>query len=349
MIHHAPGSPRVALGQFAEPSEPMLRFAAQLGVTGVLLNTPAIPGEQHWEVADLVALRERCEAFGLALEAVENVPNQFYERAMLGAPGADEDIEHMAITIRNIAAAGIPVLGLNFCPGSVWRTWVGDRGRSGAWVSGFDAAAVDSGHPVYIARRDRRLDDPWVRDAQFLAGVQIDEEQMWGNFAHFIGGVAPVAEQAGVRLALHPDDPPVADLGGVARILRSVDALEKALQVAASPAVGLDLCLGTISARGGEPAVLDAIRRFGPRGAIVYVHFRDVRGTVPVFEECFLGEGNYRPATVMGALIDTGFRGFIIDDHVPRMVDDTTFAHRGRAHATGYLQGMLAAAQAAGA
>lgn len=344
----APG-PRVALGQFAEPSEPMLRFAGQLGVAGVLLNTPAIPGERRWEVADLVALRERCEAFGLRLEAVENVPNRFYERAMLGAPGADEDIDQMAATIRNVGAAGIPVLGLNFCPGSVWRTWVGERGRSGAWVSGFDAAAVESDRPVYIARRDRRLDDPWVRDAQFLAGVEVGEEEMWENFARFIRAVAPVAEQVGVRLALHPDDPPVPELGGVARILRSVDALEQALHIAASSAVGLDLCLGTISSCGGEPAVLDAIRRFGPRDAIVYVHFRDVRGTVPVFEECFLGDGNYRPAMVMAALIDSGFCGFIIDDHVPRMVDDTTFAHRGRAHATGYLQGMLAAAQRPGA
>jgi mannonate dehydratase len=346
----APGGPRIALGQFADPTEPMLSFAAQLGVTGVLLNTPQIPGEQRWETADLVGLRERCEAFGLRLEAIENVPNQFYERAMLGVDGRDEDIEHLAATIRNIGAAGIPVLGLNFCPGSVWRTSVAGRGRGGAAESGFDAAAVNgSASGVYVARRDRRLDDPWVRDAQFLDGIQRSEDEMWAAYTYFIRALAPVAEAAGVRLALHPDDPPVPVLAGVARILRGVDQLERALDIAGSPAVGHDLCLGTVSSMGGEPAVLDAIGRFGPAGRIVYVHFRDVKGTVPVFEECFLGEGNYRPPVVMRALIDSGFDGFVIDDHVPQMVGDTPFAHRGRAHATGYLMGLLAAESEASA
>jgi mannonate dehydratase len=343
----AAGAPRIALGQFAHPSDPMLRFAAQLGVEGVLLNTPAIPGERRWELADLVGLRERCEAHGLRLEAIENVPNAFYERAMLGIDGRDEDIENLSATIRNLGAAGVPVLGLNFCPGSVWRTWVGAEGRGGASVNGFDAAAAESGESVYIARRDQRRDDPWVKDARFLDGVEIDEDGMWRNLEYFLRAIAPVAEEADVRIALHPDDPPVATLAGVARILRDVDRLERALQIASSPAVGLDLCFGTVSASGGEAAVLDAVERFGPRGQIVYVHFRDVRGTVPVFEECFLGEGNYRPERVMNALIASGFDGFIIDDHVPQLVDDTAFAHRGRAHATGYIQGLLASGLAA--
>ena len=340
----APDRPgvRIVLGQLPEASDAMLAFAAQLGVSGVQLNTPLIPGDRRWETADLVALRERCESAGLRLEAIENVPNAFYERAMLGDAGADEDLEHMAATIRNVGAAGIPVLGLNFCPGSVWRTSVDGRARGGARVSGFDAeVARDGAGEVYVARRDRRLDDPWVRDAQFLDGVVRSEEQMWESFTRFIRALAPVAEQAGVRIALHPDDPPLPVLAGVARILRDVDGLARALDIASSPAVGVNLCLGTLSSGGGEAAVLDAIARFGPAAQIVYVHFRDVRGTVPAFEETWLGAGNYRPVVVMGALLDSGFDGFIIDDHVPRMVDDTPFAHRGRAHETGYLQGLL--------
>ena len=144
-----------------------------------------------------------------------------------------------------------------------------------------------------------------------------------------------------MRLALHPDDPPVPALGGMARIFRSVDALERALSLAPSPAFGLDLCLGTVSEMGGQAAVLEAIERFGPRGQIVYVHFRDVRGTVPRFQEAFLGEGNYHPLTVMRALRRVGFDGFILDDHVPRLTGDTAYAYRGRAHAIGYLQALL--------
>jgi len=340
---------RVALGQFARPTDAMLTFACQLGLGGVSLNTPALPGTRHWERTDLERLRESVESFGLRLESIENVPHGFYERAMLGLPGADEDLEHLAATVRAVGAAGIPVLGLTFMPGSVWRTSVDGRGRGGAVVTAFDArllAGADGQRDAYIARRDQQRDDPWVRGATFVDDVHLDEQTVWELYARFIGVLAPVAEEAGVRIALHPDDPPVPELGSNARILRSVDALERALEIADSPAVGLNLCFGTISAAGGEPAVLDAIRRFGPTGRLVYVHFRDVRGTVPAFEECFLGEGNYRPAGVMRALLDSGFDGFILDDHVPGLIDDTAYAHRGRAHAIGYLQALLESATA---
>jgi mannonate dehydratase len=94
---------------------------------------------------------------------------------------------------------------------------------------------------------------------------------------------------------------------------------------------------------GGADAVMEAIAAFGPAGKIVYVHFRDVQGMVPRFQEAFLGEGNYNPLQVMRALKRVGFNGFILDDHVPRMAGDTEYAHRGRAHAIGYLQALLAA------
>lgn len=342
----ADGRPRVALGQFGRPTDAMLTFARQLGLPGVSLNTPALPGERRWEREDLERLRERAEAFRLRLESIENVPYGFYERAMLGQPGADEDLEHMAATVRAVGEAGIGVLGLNFMPGSVWRTSIDGRGRGGARVSAFDARLLERPGALeraYVARRERRLDDPWVRGGAHANGVRVDEDALWGHYTTFITSLAPVAEAAGVRIALHPDDPPVPELAGVARILRDVDALERAIEIAGSPAVGLNLCLGTISAAGGEAAVLDAIRRFGPAGRIVYVHFRDVRGTVPAFEECFLGEGNYRPLEVMRTLVDSGFDGFVLDDHVPRLTDDTDYAHRGRAHAVGYLQALVEA------
>jgi mannonate dehydratase len=342
----AESGPRIALGQFAAPDEDMLAFAVQLGLSGVSLNTPALPGDHRWELRDLRELRARCEATGLEIESIENVPHHFYERAMTGRLGRDEELEHMAATIRNVGAAGIPVLGLHFLPGSVWRTSVDGRGRGGAIVSAFDGRHVDGAAQAFIARRDHRLDDPFVRGAPVLHDVTLDDDGMWANFAYFVRALAPVAEEAGVRLALHPDDPPVPALDGVARILRSVDGLERALKIADSPAVGLNLCLGTISAAGGQAAVLDAINRFGPRGEIVYVHFRDVRGVVPSFEECFLGEGNFDPRVVMQALLGTGFTGFMLDDHAPRLVGDSPYAHRGRAHAIGYLQALLASATA---
>jgi mannonate dehydratase len=108
-----------------------------------------------------------------------------------------------------------------------------------------------------------------------------------------------------------------------------------------SPRHGLDFCLGCWSEMGPDP--IAAIRHFGAAGKICYVHFRDVQGVVPNFQECFLGEGNVDVVAAMRALHESGFTGFIIDDHVPQLVDDTGWGHRGRAHATGYIQALVAA------
>ena len=339
---------RIALGQIPAPDEQYMLFARQLGLGGVQFNTPRLSGSERWEYEDLLALRQRCEGYGLRLEAIENLPNSFYERCMLGLDGREQELEHVRATIRNMGRAGIRVLGFHFMPGSVWRTSMTAPGRGGAQASAFDLAeatdpALAGG--VFVARRDlRRVEnESFVQGAHFAAGATLDDEALWENFGHFMAGVLPAAEEAGVRLALHPDDPPVPMLGGIARIFRSVESLRRAVEVAGSPAFGLDLCLGTISEMGGEAAVLEAIDAFGPAGNIVYVHFRDVRGQVPRFQEAFLGEGNYDPLRVMRALKRAGFTGFILDDHVPRMSGDTEYAHRGRAHAIGYLQALLAA------
>src|SRR5690606_2117497 len=141
--------------------------------------------------------------------------------------------------------------------------------------------------------------------------------------------------------------------GGIARILSSPEGLERAYELSGdSPSWGLTLCLGTVSEMDGERSVNRVIDFFGPKGRIFYIHFRDVQGTVPKFAECFLGEGNYDPVAVVRRLLSVGFDGFIIDDHVPAMIGDpdtwidtssAAYCSRGRAHAIGYLQGLLGA------
>lgn len=338
---------RIATGQAARATDEYLSFARQIGVQGVQLNTPDLPGDTRWERADIIELRERIESYGLRLEAIENIPNHFYERAMLGLPGRDEEIENVIATVRNIGAAGVPILGFNWMPGSVWRTSLEPSGRGGATISGFDlAVAQDPARraEVYIARRDRRVEDAkdsWSRGETFDLGVTRTEDEMWSTFDYFMKAVAPVAEESGVCVAFHPDDPPVPTLDGIARILRSVDSLKRAADAFPGPGFGVELCLGTVSEMGGEAAVLEAIEYLGPRDKIAYVHLRDVRGTVPNFVECFLGEGNYRPAVVIRALRRAGFDGFILDDHTPLLVGDSSYGHRGRAFALGYIEGLI--------
>ena len=325
---------RVAIGQFKELSEERLTFARQLGVSGVQLNTPLLPGEERWEEADLRRLRERCEGHGLRLEAIENVPNHFFDRAMLGLPGRDEQIEHYQATIRNMGKAGIPILGYHWMPLHVWRTSVSTKGRGDALVSSFAMDLVGTA-PVLWGLREHPL----------LEGRELTADELWDNYVYFMKAVLPAAEESGVKLALHPDDPPVPSLGGIARIFGDFAGFQRAMDAFPSPNSGLDFCLGCWSemAPSATPGVIEAIRHFGAQGKIFYVHFRDVQGTVPCFQECFLGEGNVDVTEAIRALQEVGFNGFILDDHVPHMIDDTDWGHRGRAFATGYIMGLIKA------
>lgn len=341
---------RIAVGQFNQLTDEILAFTKQLGVGGIqmnLLGRPPVPGETRWEYDDLRALVEKTEAAGLRFEAIENVPLHFYDKALLGLPGRDEQIANYQQTIRNLGRAGIPILGYHFMPNSVWRTPPA-AGRGGATVTAFDQAIVDA-TPYREQRPYAVVRSPAV-DEQFAEGIEVDEAQMWANYEYFIRAVLPVAEEAGVRLALHPDDPPVPTLGGIARIFKSVDDFKRGHELSnGSPAWGLDLCLGCCSEMpGGADNVRQMIEYFGPKGRIFYVHFRDVQGTVPQFAECFIGEGNYDPAEIMLLLKRSGFDGFLLDDHVPHMVDDSPYDHRGRAHAIGYMQGVLNAIETLG-
>lgn len=336
---------RIAIGQFNVLTEEKLRFAAQIGATGIQLNSPRLPGEHRWEEKDLRDLVTRTEAAGLKLEAIENVPVHFYDKAMLGLSGRDEQIENYCHVIRAMGRAGIPILGYHFMPNSVWRTEREAPGRGGAACTKFDMAEVDAITTVDGLRRflPTSLGHQSAMPLRAKGEPVIDEESMWANYAYFMKAVLPVAEEAGVGLALHPDDPPMPVLGGVARLFYRPEGFKRAHEISGgSPAWGLDLCLGCCSEMtGGKKNVREMIEFFGPEGRIFYVHFRDVQGTVPNFIECFIGDGNYDPAEVMLLLNKNGFDGFLLDDHVPQMEGDSDWNHRGRAHAIGYMQGLI--------
>jgi mannonate dehydratase len=323
---------RIGVGQVHTVDLETTAWARQLGVTTFQMNTPAIPGDDGvWHESDLRRLRDQVAAEGLVLEALENVPVAFYDKVMLGKPGWEDQLERYCTTIRNLGRVGIPLLGHHFMPTFVWRTALDAPGRGGARVTAFDTDLVHLGNKVVYPQ------EPPTEQATL--------EEMRRNYGRFLDATLPVAEAAGVRLALHPDDPPVPAIGGVARLFTSPDDLAWALERSrGSPAWGLDLCLGTVSEmEGGPEAVRRAIDLLGPGGRIFYVHLRQVQGTVPRFQECFIGEGSYDAAAVIRQLIAVGFDGFLLDDHVPHMTGDSPYGHRARAHAIGYMQGLLAA------
>lgn len=312
---------RAGFGQFANATPEYLAFAAQFGATDVLLNTPALPAVNgRWELADLVKLRLSVEQWGLKLSALENVPTHFYDHIMLGGPRRDEQTENMVATVRNIARAGIPIFGYNWMPSHVWRTPPATI-RGGAVATAFEQPVADK--------------------MPLTHGREYSEEEMWGHLEAWIRLITPIAEEEGIRLGIHPCDPPVEQLGGVPQLLRSFDAYKRLIEIYPSDANAIEFCQGTFAEMRDD--IYQMIRYFGERGKILYVHFRNVSGPVPTFHEEFINTGYVDMYKAMTIYHEVGFDGFFIDDHVPHTRDDTAWGHRGRAFANGYIQAMIEA------
>lgn len=335
---------RFVAGNFKEISDEDLQFVKQLGLDGVQINTPPLKGQASfgsngligetfwvrgdeppavkWDFFELLQLRQRIENHGLKLEAIENVPIWFYDRIMLGLEGRDEQIANYQHTIRALGKAGIPILGYCWMPTRVWRTNKSLRIRGGAVTTAFDAGLID--------------------DDYLMFGRRYTEAEMWKNYEYFINAVLPVAEEAGVKLALHPDDPPVPSLGGIPRLFRNIDGFKRAMELGDSPNHGLDFCMGTWTECGAE-RMMESLAHFLAAGKIFYIHFRNVSGRLPSFTECFIDEGEADIVVVLKLLKAHKFDGFLMDDHVPIMVNDSRWGHRSRAFSTGYIRGLIRA------
>ena len=172
---------RIAVGQFSDLTDEQTTFARQVGAEDIQLNTPNLPGEEQWELPDLLDLRHRAEASGLRLIALENVPIRFYDKIMLGADGRKRQLEHMTATIRHMGQAGIPILGYHWMPNGVWRTSFETRARGGAVSNEFDYSKV--------------------QDAPLSHGRVYSAEEMWDHYDWYLERILPVCEEAGVRLA----------------------------------------------------------------------------------------------------------------------------------------------------
>ena len=326
---------RVGLGQFQEITASRLQFIKQCGCDDFQLNTPNLPGEGRWEYEDVARLVAEAEGAQLRLIAIENVPWRFYDRIMLGTAGRERQLDNMIHTVRAVARAGVPILGYAFMPNGVWRTTREALVRGGSLATAFNYETARSVRPG-----DGDSYSIW-------GGTRIDreysEDEIWENYRWYMERILPVCEEVGLRLALHPDDPPVPTLGGVGRVFRNFKNFRRAMDTFDSPMHGLDFCHGCWSEMRAGEGVTDAIRYFGERGKIFYVHFRDVRGPVENFTECFLGDGNCDPVETIRTLKQVGFRGFVLPDHVPRMVGDGEWCDRGRAWTVGYIQALIAA------
>jgi mannonate dehydratase len=314
---------RPALG-IRDLAEENLVFARQIGVRDLVVISPeglSVTGP-YYDYARLVQLRTRIENAGLRIAAIQNIPVAWYDKIIWGLPGRDEQLDNYCRTIENVGRAGIPILHYNFHAIRVWRTSRHTRDRGDALVTSYDHALMANA-PV--------------------ERTELGYEELWDNFEVFIRRIMPVAERAGVKMALHPDDPPVTPIAGAACLLIDVPAFQRVLDMAPSPSNGLLFCQGCFTEMDGA-GVMDAIRHFGRQGKIFYVHFRNVAGQMPSFRETFIDSGDINMADAIQVYKEVGFDGVMIPDHLPHVIDDTPFGHRSNAYAIGYMRGLMKSA-----
>jgi mannonate dehydratase len=339
------------LVELLEPTpQPWWRLLPQLGVrpaVGLLEDgeqlrrwltpTPADPigwveadqsappkGERSWDPPALLRLKNRFAEHGMELVALEDSPPMDLIR--LGLPGRDQQIEWWIDMIRGAARVGVRTICYNWMASRGWvRTHNALPARGGARVSGYDHAFMEALGPVVEPGRHT-------------------QEGLWAALEYFLAAVVPEAEAVGIGLGMHPDDPPLPEIRGLARIMGSVEAYDRLLSLTASPSNGVTFCQGNFALMTDDLPAL--IRRWGDR--VEYVHLRDVDGDATKFEETFHDAGPTDLFECVRAYAETGFTGPLRPDHVPTLSgeagDRPGYAVLGRLHAFGYIEGLRDAA-----
>jgi mannonate dehydratase len=308
-----PSGIKIGASSGATTSDEQMKYLKQLGVGWVSLA----PTVQQATAEGFVKIREQWEAAGIKVYnigsgvgpsgSLHNMPE-----VTLNLPGRDQKIEEYLNYIRYLGKAGIPYSTYAHMGNGIWS--------SGRTVSsrGYDARDGDSKSPEWKGTwAGKTYTEPLSHGRVFT------KEEIWENYTYFIKKVAPVAEEAGVRIGIHPDDPPQPMLAGVPRcIFSNFEGYKRAIEIANSPNVGVCLCVGSwleggVALTGKDP--VEMIRYFGPRKKLFKIHFRNVSAPLPHFSETLIDDGYFDMSKVMQALVDVNFEGIVIPDHIPSL------------------------------
>ena len=302
-------------------------LARQIGINHAIVSLNRVLSrtkpEQYLDT--LAKLKATYEASGLTIAGVESHPVSA-RKIKLGLPGRDEEIANYCAVIEAMGKVGIPMCCYNFMAGIGWyRTKVDVPERGGALSSEFDNSIAEK---QGLTR--------WGR---------ISEEKIWDNITYFLERIIPVAEKAGVKMALHPDDPPLSPLRGIGRILTSGEAFRRILRIVPSPVNGIAFCQANFKLMGED--IKSLVREFGGQGKIFFVHLRDVKGTRELFRETFHDNGPTDMAEMLKLYHEVGFRGPIRPDHAPTLAGEDNrspgYAMQGKIFAIGYIKGIAQA------
>ena len=334
-----PQPPGIKLGSAApvEPTADDLLFFKQLGVDCVYC---AVTTPEFNSVEGLLRIKKRYSDAGLTVHNIRNlgVTNNQAD-IVLNRPGRDQKIENYKTWLLALGKAGFHYTLSNFNLAQIVSSEPTET--RGSQTRDFDLSSPKLGLPDATGK----ISDMGSANSRFF-GREYSVDEIWANYTYFVKQVAPVAEESGIVIGFHPDDPPVPSLFGVPRILSSFDDCKKALKIANSPNVAMCLCCGTW-AEGGAAMGIDpagAIHYFGGRKQIYEIHFRNVSAPLPHFHETYPDNGYYDMYKVMKALVDVRYDGIVHLDHfVPMVGGNRTY----EAFNVGYMRAMRQRAQAA--
>lgn len=326
--------------RFVDTSPEHLQYAAQLGVDGGTLRTEKLPGVSNTQRAradrgELRNLLKQLKALHLTLAGME-LSRSRITGVLRGDPTAHDELTDLSETIRILGAEGASLVTCGFSVAHAdedlhpWRGYTDEpRGRAGTIVRTFDADNL----------RDTDL-VTWGHENPDTP-IRVPASEVWRRLDIFMEHILPTAEAAGVRLAFHPHDPPLSPYRGVEQPFIDPHGLQQLLDRYPSEHVGLLFCLGTMYESGADMSA--ALRAFGERGKLFAIHFRNVRGIIPRFEEVFQDEGDYNSSDQMRTLHEVGFDGFVMPDHYPGLIGDNDARDRARAWSVGYLRALIQA------
>jgi mannonate dehydratase len=296
-------------------------LARQIGVEHAVVNTMNIGDDHRYEGYDeLLRLVNRFKNSGLELSVIEESFPQT-NKTVLGKDGRDDEIGRFCEFLRNAGRAGLDTVCYDWMATRWARTDTAVPTRGNALTTAYDHEQMQRGpdHPE----------------------APVTADQLWSTLEYFLERVVPVAEEAGVDLALHPNDPPISPVRGVDRIITSVEAYDRVMDLVDSPRNGIAFCQGNFSAM--EVDIPETIRHFGEN--INYVHFRDVVGSAEDFKETWHDQGPTDMAAAIDAYNDIGFDGVARPDHVPTMAGESNdtpgYEMKGRLFAIGYMRGLI--------
>ena len=289
---------------------------------------------QLWSLEQLQEIKEEINKHGLILEAIENFDPSLWHDILLDGPKKEEQMEQVKEQIRIIGRADIPIFGYNFSLAGVASRTVGSYARGNAESVGMEGTVDDTPVPNGMV---------WnmVYDENAPPGTvpNISHEELWERLQYFLDHIIPVAEEAGVIMAAHPDDPPMPYVRNTPRLVYQPNMYQRLLDLNASPSNQLEFCLGSL-AEMTEDDVHEATDKYSKQDKIAYIHFRNVVGKVPHYKEVFVDEGDIDMIRILRILKQNNFQGVLIPDHAPQMTCDAPW-HAGMAYAMGFMKAAM--------